>query len=152
MAKLDEASMDVETLFNEVRNNTTIPQWVEFKVYCNNKQKKDVCKVIKSNDLVEKLSEGVNFAVIINESIFDELPVDLQKTVIDEQLAGVQVSELDVVSYEKPDFNTYTGVLSKYGDNAVIVLKESIKSLYEKKKQEEDAAKAATKGKRGAKK
>ena len=152
MAKFVEASDDVVKLFDEVRDDTSIPQWIEFKVFCNDKQKKDVCKVIKSNELVEKLSEGVNFAVVINESIFNEMPEDMQRMVIDEQLAGVQVSESDAVSYEKPDFNTYTGVLNKYGDNAIIVLHESMKSLYDKKKQEEDELKAANKGKRGRKK
>lgn len=151
MAKFVEASKDVEKLFDEVREKTSIPQWVEFKVLCNNKQKKDVCKPVKSNDLVEILSEGVNFAVIINEEIFDELPDDMKRMAIDECLAGVLVSETDTVSYEKPDFNTYTGVLQKYGDTPIIALHESIKSVYDAKKQKEADEKAANKGKRGRK-
>lgn len=150
MAKFEESSESVEKIFDEVRDNTSIPVWVEFKTLCNNKQK-EVCKIVKSNELVELLTEGINFVVIINEEIFNDLPADMQKIVIDEALAGVAVSETDTLSIEKPDFNTYTGVLAKYGDSKIIQLHESIKSLYDVKKQKEEEAKAAVKGKRGRK-
>jgi hypothetical protein len=152
MAKFQEASPEVEKLFDEVREKTSIPQWVEFKVLCNNKQKKEPIKLVKSNDLVQVLTEGVNFAVIVNEDIFTQLPVEMQKLAFDEMLAGVSISDSDAVSQEKPDFNTYTGVLAKYGDSEVIKLKESVKSLYDVQKQKEDQEKAEKKGKRGRKK
>ena len=151
MAKFELASEEICNLFNEVRDNTTIPQWVEFKVLCNNKLKKEPIKIVKSNELVEVLSEGVNFAVIVNEEIFDQLPVDVQKLAIEDKLAGVAVSESDAVSLVSPDFCAYGGVLNKYGYEPLNVLRESVKSLYDKKKQEEDDAKAASKGKRGRK-
>jgi len=151
MAKITKASDDVKLLFEEVREATTIPQWVEIDVFCNNSQKKEVCKLFKANDIVEAMSEGKNFAVIINEDIFSELPEDMQKMSIDECLAGVGVSEADVLTKESPNFNTHTGVLAKYGDKPIIVLHESIKSLYDAKKQKEDEEKAQKKGKRGKK-
>lgn len=151
MAKFSEVSEDVEKLFDEVRDNTSIPQWIQFKVLCNNKQKKEAIKVVKSNELVETLTDGVNFAVIINEDIFGQMPEDLQRMAIDECLAGVAVSDTDAVSYEKPDFNTFTGVLQKYGDSPIIVLHESIKSLYDVQKQKEDEEKAAKKAKKNKK-
>jgi hypothetical protein len=150
MAKFQEASPELEKLFDEVREKTSIPQWVEFRVLCNNKQK-EVCKPWRANDLVQVLAEGVNFAIVVNEEIFDELPDDMKRMVLDECLAGVTVSESDAVGYEKPDFNTYTGVLAKYGDAEVIKMKESVKSLYDAKKQKEDQEKAESKGKRGRK-
>jgi rRNA processing protein Krr1/Pno1 len=82
--KFEEASPEVVKLFDEVRDTTTIPQWVEFKVLCNNKQKQDPVKIVKSNDLVEVLTEGLNFVVIINEKVFNELPKEMQKLAIDE--------------------------------------------------------------------
>lgn len=151
MAKFQETSPEVEKLFDEIRYKTTIPQWVEFKVLCNNKQKKEPIKLVKSNELVETLSDGINFAVVINEEIFCALPEDMQRIAIDECLAGVGISSTDVLSTEKPDFNTHTGVLQKYGDTPIITLHESIKSLYDAKKQKEDMEKAAKKGKRGRK-
>ena len=152
MAKFLEASPEVEKLFDEIREKTTIPHWVEFKVLCNNKQKKEPVILRKSNDLTETLSDGINFAVIINEEVFCELPEDMQRIAIDECLAGVGVSDSDALSVEKTDFNTHTGVLQKYGDTPIIRLHESIKSLYDAKKQKEDEEKAAKKGKRGRKK
>lgn len=149
--KFEEVSPDVEKLFDEVRDKTSIPQWIEFKVLCNNKQKREVVKIVKSSDLVEVLTEGVNFAIIINEDIFNELPDDMKRMAIDECLAGVAVSDSDAVSLIKPDFSTYSGVLAKYGDGEVIKMKESIKSLYDTQKQKEDEEKAAKKEKRGRK-
>lgn len=150
MAKFVSASEDVEKIFDEFRDKTTIPQWVEFKVLCNNKQKTP-CEIFKNNELVEVLTEGVNFAVVFNEEIFDQLPDDMKEMVVIEKLAGVSVDDNDKTGLVKPDFNTYTGVLQKYGHEPIIRLKESIKSLYDKKKQEDDEAKAAKKGKRGKK-
>ena len=151
MAKLENASEILESLFDDVRDKTSIPHWVEFKVLCNNKQK-ELYRIVKTNDLVETLTEGLNFAVVINEEIFDQMPEDMQRMAVDECLAGVSVSDSDAVSLEKPNFNTYTGVLHKYGDESVIRLKESIKSLFDAKKQKEDEEKAAKKAKRGGKK
>jgi len=150
MAKIERASEDVVNLFEEVRNKTSIPQWINFEVLCNEKQK-ELYKITKLNDVVEILTEGVNFAVIFNEGILDELPAEMQDMAIIECLAGVCVNDNDVVSLEKPNFNTFTGVLQKYGHESVIQLKESIKSLFDKKKQLEDEQKAASGGKRGRK-
>jgi hypothetical protein len=151
MAKIEKASQDVVELFDEVRNETSIPNWVMFEVLCNNKQKKDVCKIFKSSDILEVLTEGVNFVVIINEEILDTLPDELKRMAIMECITGVNVSESDSLSLDKHDFNTYTGVLQRYGHEEIIKLHESIKSLYDNKKQKEDEEKAATKGKRGRK-
>jgi len=144
MAKIEKASDDVVALFDSVRNKTSIPQWIIFEILCNDKQK-ELYKIVKANDIIEVLTEGVNFVVVFNEEILEGLPFDMQETAIDECLAGVCVSNSDAVSLEKPNFNTYTGVLQKYGDNTIISLHESIKSLFDDKKQREDAEKAQTK-------
>ena len=151
MAKIEKASEDVEKLFDEVRDNTGIQNWVEFKVLCNNKQK-EVCKVVKSSELVELLTEGLNFAVVINEEIFDGLPENMKRMAVDEAIAGVQVSESDALSIAPFDFCTHSGVLAKYGDGEIIKLHECIKSLYDVKKQKEDEAKAILKAKKNKKK
>ena len=70
---------------------------------------------------------------------------------VDECLAGVSVSDSDAVSYNKPDFTTFRGVLEKYGHESIITIKESIKSLYDAKKQQEDEEKAAKKASKGKK-
>lgn len=150
MANYEEASNDVVKLFDSVRNATTINNFVEFTVLCNNKQK-ELYKIVKMNDLVETLT-NLNFAVVINEEIFEQLTDDQKLMALNECLAGVCVGDSDAVSLEKPNFSTYRGILEKYGHDPIIVLHESIKSLYDAKKQKEDEEKAATKGKRGKKK
>ena len=150
MAKIERASEDVVNLFGEVCEKTTIPHWVVFEVLCNNQQK-ELYKITKNNDVVEVLTEGVSFAVVFNEEILDALPADLQEMAIEECLAGVSVNDSDVVSLSKPNFNTHTGMLQKFGHDPIITLHESIKSLYDEKKQREDEEKANKKAKRGKK-
>ena len=52
MAKFEKASEDAEKFFEEIREKTSIPQWLEFRVFCNNKQKIPV-DIKKNSDLVE---------------------------------------------------------------------------------------------------
>lgn len=144
---LEEASEHVENLFDLVRNSTLIPLWVEFKVLCNNKLK-DVCKIQKATDVLETLT-NYNFVVIINESIFDSLPEELQKMTIENVLAGVNVSETDSLSIGKPDFTAHTGMLKKFGYEKIDMMRESIKTLFIAQKQKEDEEKALVKAKRG---
>ena len=150
MAKFEKASDDVVKFFDEVRDKTSIPQWIQFEVLCNNKLKQ-LYKIVKLNDLVETITDGLNFAVVINEEIFDQLTEQQKEMALNECLAGVCVSESDAVSLEKPNFSTYRGVLERYGHDSIIVLHESVKSLFDSKKQKEDEEKAANKGKRGRK-
>lgn len=149
MAKFEKASEDAVNLFDSIRDKSTIPQWIQFEVLCSTKLKSECIKIVKTNDLVDFLTDGVNFAVIINEEIFEKLPEDMQEMAIDEVLAGVSVSENDAVSLSKPNFNTHTGVLQKYGHDPIIVMHESVKSLFDNKKEEEDKIKAQTKNKKG---
>ena len=137
MKKLEEVSDDVLEIFEEVVANSTIKQWLVFKLFSDNKLKNEVCKLVKSNVLNLTYSNGVDFTVLVNEEIFDKLPEDMKRMVFDEALAGIEVSENDVPSLKKPDFNTYTGVLRKYGDESVIRLHESIKSLFDSKNQKD---------------
>jgi hypothetical protein len=151
MAKIEKASQDMEDLFDKVKDTTTIKDWLKFEVLCNNKQK-ELYKIVKANEIVEILTDGLNFAVVFNEEIFDQLPDNMKEMAIIECLAGVIVDENDKITLEKPNFSTYRGVLEKFGHDPIIVLHESIKSLYDTKKQKEDEEKAAKKGKRGKKK
>ena len=144
MAKIQKASEDVVNQFNEVKERTTIPRWIEFEILSNNKQK-EIYKISKANDVVEVLTGGVNFVVIINEEIFDGLTSDMQEMIINEALAGVSVNDNDAISLEKPNFNTHRSMLEHYGHEPIIRLHESVKSLYDAKKQREDEEKARTK-------
>lgn len=148
MANYRELSEENKNLFEEVLNETSIPSWVSFGYLANDSQK-DVYKINKASDVIEKLTDGINFVVIINEEIFDQLDHGQQKKIIHECLAGIVYdSEKDNIIFNKPDFLTYTGLLNKFGHEEIIKLKESIKSLYDLKKQKEEEEKAARKEKK----
>jgi len=154
MAKIQKASEEMENLFDKVKETTTIKDWLVFEVLCNNKQK-ELYKIVKASDILEVLTNGVNFAVVFNEDIFDQLPDDMKEMAIVECLAGVIVDENDKITLEKPNFSTYRGVLEKFGHDPIIVLHESVKSLYDAQKQKEDEEKAQkkeSKAKKGFKK
>lgn len=145
MANLIDLMEGTEEKFFQIRdNNTAIPVWVEMKVFCDNEQK-NIYKIAKSNDIVEKLSEGIHVTIIFNENILLDLPEDMQEMVIMEALHGIVVDDNDKLKVEKPDFTTHTGILKAFGDESVIQMKESIKSLYDAKKQREDEEKARIK-------
>lgn len=151
MSKYVEVDDSIQKLFDEVLDNTSIPQWVVFELRAYDNQK-EICLAKKVNELYESLTDGLNFIILVNEEILGQLDDTKIKIVFDECLAGVVVSDKDTVSYDKPNFTTYRGVLEKYGHAEIISIKESIKSLYDAKKQKEDEEKAAKKGKRGRKK
>lgn len=156
MSKYFEIDSENEALFNEVLDSTTISKGLGIVVFGNNKAKQ-IVEVKKFNELVEKVSEGVSLAVIINEEIFNGLDDDMKKMVFDEALSSVVTNfETDVTSIEKPDFVTSTGMLKKYGDSTMIKLKTSVKALYEQREEKEKQDKidkAAEKAsKRGRKK
>lgn len=152
MANLRNVSNESKEIFDKILNETSIPEWVNFEVLANDKQK-EVYVVKKANDIIEHLTDGINFIIILNEEIFEQLPDHQQEILLNECLAGITVDyDKDTVSLEKPNFTTYGSILRSYGHEDVISLKESIKSLYDAKKQQEDEEKAARKGKRGRKK
>ena len=144
MGKFSKVSEDLNEKFNKVLNQTTIPKWIEFELRSDDKQNK-LIKVVKLNELMLVLTNGIQFAVIINETIFEQLDDENQEMALLECLAGVSVSDTDVVSYTQPDFTTYKGVLRKYGSDSIIAMKEIVESLYEAKKQQEDEIKALAK-------
>jgi hypothetical protein len=141
MAILIELMDDTVSLFYKIVDESAIPNWVEIKVFCDNNQKK-VYKVQKTNDVTEKLSDGVNVTIIFNEDILTQLPTDMQLMCIKEALHGIVVDENDKLKVEKPDVETHSGILHHFGQDAVIQMKESIRSLYDKKKQRDEEEKA----------
>lgn len=139
--KIDEEN---EKIFDKVKENSNIPHWVEFGIFAND-DLKELYQVKKMSDFNEFISDGLNVAVIINEEIFDQLPDDQQLLSFEEALAGVIVDENDKIKIEKFDFTTYTGMLEKHGDETMIRLNESIKSLFDQKEEQEKQSKAEKK-------
>jgi hypothetical protein len=147
----EEPSEELVEFFESRLESTTIAKFLVFKVLSDPKQLKDAVKIVKNSKLANFLSEGIDFAIIVNETVYDQLTPEQQTIAIDESLAGVSVSDTDVVSLNKPDLYTHTGVMRKYGDTAVLAFKESQTSLYDKAAEEVKRLKAESAGKRGRK-
>lgn len=146
MSKFSEISDEFKELFFEQRDQTSIPNWVEFTLYANN-QMKDLYQVRKFDELVEILT-SVNIAVLVNEDIFFKLTEDQQLLAVKEMLHGIVVdNENDKLSIEKFNFTTYSGLLEKVGSEPMIAYKESVESLFRAKLEQEDKVKKAKKEK-----
>ncbi|MDA3780404.1 MAG: hypothetical protein PF487_09345 [Bacteroidales bacterium] len=146
MSKFVEVLEETQEMFNEVLDNTSIPQWVEFKLLANNNQN-ELYTVKKMSELFEVLTDNLNVVIVLNEEVFDQLDDPQKLLVFEEALTGVAVNENDKISLEKFDFTTYGGMLSKHGDETMIRLKESIIAVFQQKKEKEDAVKQAKKKK-----
>lgn len=155
--KIEKASDELINLFELIKDKeTAIPDWVKFELRCSTDQK-ELYKIQKINDVVDSIYEeyakdSLNFAIVINEDILDQLPEDLKEMAIVECLTAISISETDKVSLKKPTVNTYFGMLSKYGNDNVIKLHESVKSLFDAKKEKEKQEKEASKPKSKSKK
>lgn len=127
MAKYKKVSGDLLSLFVTIRDKTTIPHSTKFEVLYDTRQK-ELYKIIKMNDLFEILNDSINFAIVFNKEILEQLSKDYQEMAIDECLAGIFVSETDTISMEKPNFGIYRRILEEYGYDKVVALREKIKS------------------------
>jgi hypothetical protein len=145
MRKYDAPHTDTLDAFNAVIVEIGLDQVLNIEIIVDDKLKPEIYKVAKCSPS-EKYKTGDDINIYLNEEIFDQLPDNLQKLAIVEALAGISYDydkETPVIS--KPDFFAYSGVINKYSYEEVVVLKESIRTLYQAGKEQEDASKAVTK-------
>ncbi len=148
MAKtFEEPYGDAQKIFDAVMESKSLKNSVKLKVLCDDSMKKVVGKVVKANDVTKHLS-GIDVVVIINMEIFDGLTVEQQVLAAEELITGIHYEEREnrsgalvgKVVINKPDVNTYSGLLQKHGYDVYEVLQESVKSLYDAKKDREAGA------------
>lgn len=110
---------------------------VTTKIIINDKQK-EVIKIKKLTPDI-KFALGDDLLITVNEYILDRLPEVEKNMHIQEMLTGVWFNaETDKLIIEQPDVKTYSGFLQKFGYEKYEVMKESIKTLYIAKKDEDD--------------
>lgn len=149
MAKFEEPFEDTQALFTEVINNAGLDNYdVNITLLTNNKAK-ELFKINKANELL-KFRTGDDVIIVLNEKIFEQLPDDQKRIVVEEAIAYISYdSENDKVVITAPDFIAHSGILRKHTFDTIDVVRESVKTLYQAEKQAEDEAKAATeKGKK----
>lgn len=140
MAKFEDVYEDTLDFFNQQINNSGIPAFINIKIL-SNKNIKDFGSVSKTQDIVKFMTD-YDVVIQINEPIFDQLE-ELQKTYIVKDLLAriVYDMEKDKLVVNQPDVSTFSGVLRQYDIDTYLGIKESIVTLLEQKKIEEDLAK-----------
>lgn len=126
--KLDGVLKETETLFSKVLDGTSIPKSIRFELIASNDMK-DVGKVAKANEILKYMTD-IDIIILVNENIFDKLD-DKQKTlVIEELLAQVYWdSNSGKIKLIKPDVNTFSLLIKKYGIDFYLGVKDSIVSV-----------------------
>lgn len=143
--KYDLPHPDTTDAFNAEITAAGLDQVMNITVLVDDKLKPSIYKVAKCSPS-ESFKTGDDINIFLNEDVFNQLPDELQKLAIIEALAGISYNyDKDVAEYTKPDFYAYSGVMEKHSYNDVVVLRESIKSIFDKAKQAADEAKALTK-------
>jgi len=140
MAKFEDVYEDTLDFFNQQINNSGIPAFINIKIL-SNKNIKDFGSVSKTQDIVKFMTD-YDVVIQINEPIFDQLE-ELQKTYIVKDLLAriVYDMEKDKLVVNQPDVSTFSGVLRQYDIDTYLGIKESIVTLLEQNKIEEDLAK-----------
>jgi len=101
--------------------------------------------VTKSQDIVKFMTD-YDVIIQINEPIFDQLEDNQKDYIVKDLLAQVVYDiEKDKLTIVKPDITTFSGVLRQYDIDTYSGIKESIASLLEQKKIQEDLAKQTAK-------
>ena len=132
MAKWADPSDETFKEIMEVLINTGLENLINTKIIINDDQKN---KVI----IVKKMPPHIRFAfdyellLIINESIYDELPTLQKRLCIEEALSGTYHNGERLI-VGQPDVKTHHGFLEKHGYAQYEIMVESIKTLYEAQK------------------
>jgi hypothetical protein len=132
-------------LFNNHIANSTIPGFLKFKILSNEGLKETPGKVSKAQDIV-KFMTNYDVIIQINEPIFDDLNDNQKDYIVKDLLAQIHYDlEKDKLNILKPDVTTFSGVLRQYDIDTYLGIKDTITSLMEERKIQEDLAKQAAK-------
>jgi hypothetical protein len=136
--KFDELDEDIQKVFDLAISCTDLERVIKIEIVGNDRQK-EVGKVVKTNDLTKYLSDDVDVVVIVNQMIFNQLTPDLQEMVAIELITEIGYdSESDKLVLAKKDISTFSSILKKYGYEAYERKQLSVKSLYDKKQNDEN--------------
>jgi len=141
-----EVFPDVQSVFDDVILRTQLEKYgITIKVLALDSQKK-IFTLTKSNALL-KHETNVDVYITINQRIFEGLTEPLKILQVEEALAGISWNGTKV-DVKKGDVTTYSGLLNQYGygeskkggNTSYVVLQETLKSLYNKAKEEDAEA------------
>ena len=130
---------DIKELFDGIIKETTLQSYINIKVVGNTKLK-DIGKVKKANPLMKYMTKQ-DVVIEINEEVFTQLEDEQKEMKAKELVAPIKVNErTGKITIDKPDVQTFSGLLRKYGYEKYERMNESIKAAFqqlEEQKEEE---------------
>lgn len=136
-----EVHADIKGEFDSIIVRLELDNFMNIRVLGDEKQKKDVIKVKKIDDLNYHLHKE-DIVLTVNQTVFEQLPADLKVIAIEDVLASISFNkEKDAIQTNPVDVKTHSLVLSKYGYDRYHVLQESVKTLFAKSAGEDNTEK-----------
>jgi TRAP-type C4-dicarboxylate transport system substrate-binding protein len=143
MAKYEQVFEDTQALFNQKILDAGLDRFMMVTVLATNQSKK-IYDVQKANEIT-RFRTGDDVYIFVNDLIFEQLTPEQQSIVAESAVAHISFdTEKDKIVITKPNFKAHKPIIKKYTYDVLEVLEESIESLYQKRKEEEDASKAQT--------
>jgi hypothetical protein len=135
-----EVSPETLNVFIKKISEKELDHYVDIHIMSDDNQK-DIGKVTKCNELVKYLTD-FEVIIVVNDIVFFQLEPTQQEIVVEELLARIHYdTEKDKLMIVKPDTNTFSLLLDKYGLKQYQRVQETITSLYHKKKEDTTSAK-----------
>jgi hypothetical protein len=138
-----EPHSDIKNIFDKAIQLTGLNHKIGIGVLSDNDLK--VIAEVKKGNPIYQYRTKIDVDIVINESIFEGIPAELQPMVAEEILCPISVNpESGSVIISKPDFTTFKGFIKKYSVEQVELMREVVQSLFDKKEEEERKRKDAT--------
>ena len=138
MAKYEEPFEDTSIIFDQFIGQIDNLRDVSIKIIAQ-ENLKEIGKVTKASDL-NKHMHSYDVVILLNETVFVTLEEEQRLMVVEELIAQIFFDwEKEKVSIIKPDINTFSLLLTKYGTEKYLRLRESIKAaLAQNEESEQD--------------
>jgi hypothetical protein len=131
---------DTQLIFNRVIDTTLLRQnGITVIILVDNTAKKLYHPVLANP--IHKHRTGDDVIITLNETIFEQLTDEQKEIVAHQVLAYINYDlEKDKLSIVKPDVIEHSGVVQRFGIDAITTLRLSVESLYQQ--EESDAVEA----------
>lgn len=135
--------------FNELEEKLSLPLDTKYVFQADNKQK-TLVKIIKITDRYSVILNA-DLLVSFNEDYFDAFDDEAKNILIDQELALIEFDiDKGTLKIGKPDFVTSSGIVKRYGVEAVERANQ-VRDLYNQQQEDKEKESKQSKGKGNSK-
>ena len=143
MAKYEQVFEDTQAIFSQKILDAGLDRYMTVIILATNQSKK-IYNIQKANEITS-FRTGDDVYIFVNDLIFEQLTPEQQNIIAEEAVGEISFdTEKDKILITKANFAANEKIIDKYTYDVLKVVRESVKSLYQKRKEEEDASKAQT--------